>query len=69
MFKQHMTIKGNFEDALLIHQYKVLFRIYQKCEVHNGGERKYSDLSVIKVQVSLWKEWQTLSNTNNSWTT
>lgn len=33
-----MTIKGNFEDRFLIHQYKVLFRVYQKCEVHNGGD-------------------------------
>lgn len=38
MFKQRTTIKGNFEDGFLIHQYKVLFRVYQKCKVHNGGD-------------------------------
>lgn len=38
MFKQHMTIKGNFEDGFLIYQCEVLSRVYQKCEAHNGGD-------------------------------
>lgn len=58
-----MTIKGNFEDGFLIHQNKELFWVYSKCEVHSGGDTENFQLSVIKAQVSLWKEWETVSNT------
>jgi len=53
MFKQHITIKGNFEDGFLIYQCEVLSKVYQKGESHCGADR---DLAVLKVQLSLWDQ-------------
>lgn len=57
ILKQHMTIKGNFEDGFFIYQCEVLSKVYQKCEAHNGADtKKLLDLSVLKVQLSLWEQ-------------